>query len=96
MLFRSSSRRSRSSRRTLHGGSLTLNYPSGYSQYQNNNGSLSNTYFIGSSLSAGQSALANPPPFQKLGPNGIDNYVRASSNSYGNSAGSGFPSRGWF
>ena len=42
-----SSRRARSSRRSHKGGSLTLNYPSGYSQYQNNNGSLSNTYSLG-------------------------------------------------
>ena len=95
------SRRLRHSRRHMKGGAVqpsmvTPVYTAGYSQYQNNHGSLPNSYSIGSSLSAGQSALANPPPFQKLGPNGIDNYVRASSNSYGNSAGSGFPSRGWF
>jgi hypothetical protein len=95
------SRRTRNSRRHMKGGAVqppmtTPHYPTGHFQFQNNNGGVSNTYSIGSLLSAGQSALANPPPFQKLGPNGIDNYVRASSNSYGNSAGSGFPSRGWF
>jgi hypothetical protein len=91
-----SSRRSRSSRRTLHGGSLTLNYPSGYSQYQNNNGSLSNTYSLGSPLSARNSALANPPPHIKVEgqPDNLNHYAK---NAYGNSgSGSGFASRGWF
>jgi hypothetical protein len=92
------SRRTRHSRRHMKGGNpmSTPNYPLGHSQFLSNNGGLSNTFSIGSSLSAGQSALANPPPFQKLGPNGIDNYNHNTLNAYGNTVGSGFPSRGWF
>ena len=95
------SRRQRHSRRSRHmkGGAMTTpNYTAGHSQYQNNNGGgLSNTYSIGSSLSAGQSALANPPPFQHItGANLPDNLSRYGPNAYGNNVGSGFPSRGWF
>ena len=88
------SRRSRSSRRSHKGGSV--NYPSGYSQYQNNNGSLSNTYSLGGPLSSGSSALANPPPHNKVEgqPDNLNHYAK---NAYGNSgSGSGFASRGWF
>ena len=96
------SRRQRHSRRSRHmkGGAMTTpNYTAGHSQYQNNNGGgLSNTYSIGSSLSAGQSALANPPPFQHIaGASVPDNLNHNTLNSHGNiGAGSGFPSRGWF
>ena len=92
------SRRTRHSRRNMKGGNpMSIpNYPLGHSQFLSNNGGLSNTYSIGSSLSAGQNALANPPPFLKLGPNGIDNYNHNTLNAYGNTVGSGFPSRGWF
>jgi len=86
----------RSSRRSLNGGALTLNYPSGHSQYQNNNGSLSNTYSLGGPLSARNSALANPPPHIKVEgqPDNLNHYAK---NAYGNSgSGSGFASRGWF
>ena len=72
------------------------NYPAGYSQYQNNNGSLSNTYSTGGQLAAGSSALANPPPYQKVAGD-VDNLNHNTLNSYGNiGAGSGFASRGWF
>jgi hypothetical protein len=84
----------RSTRRSHKGG--TLNYPSGYSQYQNNNGSLSNTYSLGGPLSARNSALANPPPHIKVEgqPDNLNHYAK---NAYGNSgSGSGFASRGWF
>jgi hypothetical protein len=88
------SRRSFSKRRLHKGGSI--NYPSGYAQYQNNNGSLSNTYSLGGPLSAKNSALANPPVYNKLDgqPDNLNHYAK---NAYGNSgSGSGFPSRGWF
>jgi hypothetical protein len=84
----------RSTRRSHKGGSL--NYPSGYAQYQNNNGSLSNTYSLGGPLSARDSALANPPLYNKVEgqPDNLNHYAK---NAYGNSgSGSGFPSRGWF
>ena len=77
----------RSTRRVMKGG---------YSQYQNNNGSLSNTYSLGGPLSARSSALANPPIYNKLDgqPDNLNHYAK---NAYGNSgSGSGFASRGWF
>jgi hypothetical protein len=76
----------------------TPNYSAGYSQYQNNNGSLSNTYSLGGLLSAKDSALANPPLLQKVENASVpDNLNHNTLNSYGNiGAGSGFPSRGWF
>ena len=98
-------RMSRRSNRHRHmkGGAFqqpmtTPTYSAGHSQFQNNNGSLSNTYSIGSSLSAGQSALANPPPFQHIaGASVSDNLNHNTLNANGNiGAGSGFPSRGWF
>jgi hypothetical protein len=94
----------RSSRRHMRGGGFqppmtTPNYPAGYSQYQNNNGSsLSNTYSLGGQLSAGNSSLATPPPQQLVSNANIpDNLNHNTLNAYGNiGAGSGFPSRGWF
>ena len=76
----------------------TPNYPAGHSQMDNNNGGLSNTYSLGGHLSAGNSALANPPPQQLVaGASVPDNLNHNTLNSYGNiGAGSGFPSRGWF
>jgi len=100
-----SSRRSsrRASRRHMKGGAFqppmtTPNYPAGHSQYLNNNGSLSNTYSLGGHLSAGNSALANPPPQQLLADASVpDNLNHNTLNANGNiGAGSGFPSRGWF
>jgi hypothetical protein len=88
------SRRSRTTRRSHKGGAI--NYPSGYAQYQNNNGSLSNTYSLGGPLAARDSALANPPLYNKVEgqPDNLNHYAK---NAYGNSgSGSGFPSRGWF
>jgi hypothetical protein len=74
----------------------TPNYAAGYNQYQNNNGSLSNTYSTGGQLSAGLSALANPVPYQNVAGD-VDNLNHNTLNSYGNiGAGSGFASRGWF
>jgi hypothetical protein len=99
---RTAKRASRRSKR-MTGGAFqppmtTPNYPAGYSQYQNNNGSLSNTYSLGGQLSAGNSALANPPPQQLVVRANIpDNLNHNTLNAYGNiGAGSGFPSRGWF
>lgn len=101
----------RSSRRYMKGGKgasqyggafqpqmTTPNYPAGHSQYLNNAGSLSNTYSLGGQLSAGNSALATPPPQQLLsGASNPDNLNHNTLNSNGNiGAGSGFPSRGWF
>jgi hypothetical protein len=83
----------RHSRRYMRGG---MSYPAGHAQYQNNNGSLSNTYSVGSNLSASSSALANPPPYAKVAGD-PDNLNHNALNAYGNSgAGSGFASRGWF
>lgn len=97
---RSSKRRSRRSKK-MKGGAFqppmtTPNYPAGYSQYLNNNGSISNTYGLGGHLSANDSALANPPMLNKLLNASIpDNLNHNTLNSYGNiGAGSGFPSRG--
>jgi hypothetical protein len=97
------SKRSRSSRHKMKGGAFqppmtTPNYTAGYSQYLNNNGGLSNTYSLGGPLSAINSALANPPPFQKVdNASTPDNLNHNTLNAYGNiGSGSGFPSRGWF
>jgi hypothetical protein len=59
----------------------------GYAQYQNNM-PMTQTYSLGGQLSAANSALASPPPYQTLSNNTscIDNY-----NHFTNS---GFPSRG--
>lgn len=95
------SRRSSRRYKGMRGGAFqppmtTPNYPAGYSQYQNNNGGLSNTYSLGGHLSAGNSALANPP-LQQLVAGQPDNLNHNTLNAYGNiGAGSGFPSRGWF
>jgi len=81
----------------MKGGSgATPLYPAGYSQYDNNNGSLSNTYSVGGVLGGKDSALANPPPYQRVDGQ-PDNLNHAAPNSYGNyGSGSGFASRGWF
>ena len=72
------------------------NYAAGYNQYQNNNGSLSNTYSTGGVLPPGSSALANPIPYQNVAGD-VDNLNHNTLNSYGNiGSGSGFASRGWF
>ena len=71
------------------------NYPNGHTQYQNNNGSLSNTYSTGGVLPASLSALASPVPYQHVAGD-VDNLNHNTLNSYGNiGAGSGFASRGW-
>jgi len=100
---RRTSRRSSRRSKGMTGGAFqppqtTPNYPAGYSQYQNNNGSLSNTYSLGGNLTAGNSALANPPPQQLVtGASVPDNLNHNTLNANGNiGAGSGFPSRGWF
>lgn len=71
------------------GGGLMPNYPAGYSQYQNN---LPNTpaFSVGAKLSANESALANPPPINKL-----SNCVNCIDN-YNHNINKGFPSRGWW
>jgi hypothetical protein len=91
----------RTSRRYMKGGAFqppmtTPNYPAGHSQMDNNNGGLSNTYSLGGHLSAGNSALATPPPYVKVAGQ-PDNLNHNTLNANGNiGAGSGFPSRGWF
>jgi len=103
---RRSSHKHRHSRKLMHsrkfrGGGFqpaatAPSYPAGHSQYQNNNGSLSNTYSLGGPLSSSTSALANPPPYQKVAGD-VDNLNHNTLNAYGNiGAGSGFASRGWF
>jgi hypothetical protein len=83
-----------SRRKKFRGGQP--NYPAGHSQYQNNNGSLSNTYSLGGKLDPSLSALANPVPYQKVAGD-VDNLNHNALNSYGNvGAGSGFASKGWF
>ena len=73
-----SKRRSRSKRQRQTGG---------YAQYQNNV-PITQTYSLGGPLSANNSALASPPPYQVLSncTNCVDNYSRFTNN--------GFPSRG--
>lgn len=96
-------RRRMRSRRMFLGGAFQPamsipTYPNGYSQYMNNNGSVSNVYSTGGILSASDSALANPVPVQQL-PNATvpDNLNHATLNAFGNiGAGSGFVSRGSF
>lgn len=96
-------RSSRRASRRMKGGAFqpimtTPNYPGGHAQYLNNHGGLSNTYSLGGPLSAGNSALASPPPYQQVvNASTPDNLNHNTLNSYGNiGAGSGFPSRGWF
>jgi hypothetical protein len=103
--MRSKTRRHSSRRRRHHmkGGAFqppmsVPNYPAGHSQYNNNNGSLSNTYSLGGPLSASNSALANPPPYKLVENASVpDNLNHNTVNSYGNiGSGSGFVSRGSF
>jgi hypothetical protein len=71
-------RRSRTRRRRQRGG---------YAQYENNL-PMTQTYSLGGPLSANNSALASPPPYQVLSncTNCVDNYSRFTNN--------GFPSKG--
>ena len=93
--------RGRGKSSTMLGGSFqppmsAPNYAAGYNQFQNNNGSISNTYSTGGPLSPSLSALANPVPYQNVSGD-VDNLNHNTLNSYGNiGAGSGFASRGWF
>jgi hypothetical protein len=67
-----------------------------YSQF-NNNKILSTTYSTAGFLSPNNSALANPVPFTKLGPQEVDNLNHSQPNYYGNyGSGMGFPSKGWY
>jgi hypothetical protein len=100
---RRSRRRSSRRRYLMRGGAFqspqtTPNYPAGHSQYQNNNGSISNTYSLGGNLTPSLVGLASPPPHNVVANASIpDNLNHATLNSYGNiGSGSGFPSRGWF
>lgn len=84
------------SRSRRGGSSLMPNYPPGHAQYQNNNGSVSNTFSTGGPLAPNLSALATPPPYQNVAGD-VDNLNHNALNAYGNSgAGAGFASRGWF
>jgi hypothetical protein len=75
-----SAKRSRSHKRSASRGQK-----GGYAQFDNNR-PISSNYSTGGYLNPSLSALASPPPYQKLG-NEPDNY-----NHFTNS---GFPSRGW-
>ena len=57
----------------------------GYAQYQNNM-PLSSTYSLGGPLAPALSALASPPPYQKLAtdPDNYNHFLKT-----------GFPSKGW-
>ena len=98
----SSMKKSRKNKK-MYGGTFqqpmtTPNYPNGYTQYQNNVGSLSNVYSLGSHVSPENSYLANPPP-QNIVTNANlpDNLNHNTLNSNGNiGSGSGFISRGSF
>lgn len=97
------SRRASRRHRGMKGGAFqppmtTPNYPAGYSQFNNNNGSLSNTYSLAGPLPANLSALANPPLLLKVdNASTPDNLNHNTLNANGNiGAGSGFPSRGSF
>lgn len=82
---RSMRRHSRKRHRNLKGGNIQ--YPPGYSQYQNNQ-PITPSYSVGGIIKANDLALANPPPIQVLAncTNCVDNY-----NHY---TGKGFQSRG--
>jgi hypothetical protein len=75
----------KSHRRVLKGGNI--NYPAGYSQYQNNE-PMTPSYSVGGILKSNDLGLANPPPIKLLSncTNCVDNY-----NHY---TGKGFASRG--
>ena len=81
----------KSRRNRMKGGSgLMPNYPAGYSQYQNNM-PMTNSYSLANvKLSASESALANPAPYQRLSncTNCVDNYDQNINK--------GFASRGWW
>ena len=77
------------------GAAVAPAYPAGYSQF-NSNKMISNNYSVGGPLSAGSSALANPP-IKSLNAAEVDNLDHSAKNAWGKTgAGSGFPSRGWF
>ena len=79
----------RLSRRSTRSRTRSRRQRGGYAQYQNN---LPNTpsYSLGGKLSPNMSALANPPPLQRLSncTNCVDNYSYFKN--------SGFPSKGWW
>lgn len=88
-------RRNRRTGRRIKGGGIP-NYPSGYTQFENNK-PISTSYSTGGPLSPASSALANPTPIDQVKNNAIDNLNHYAKNSFGISgSGSGFPSRGWF
>lgn len=66
------------------------NYSAGYTQYQNNM-PMTNSYALGSvKLGPNDSALANPPIFQKL------SNCTSCVDNYNHNTNAGFASRGWF
>lgn len=82
MKSRVRSRYNRKGRRTR---SQRSGQKGGYAQYQNNM-PVSSNFSTGGPLAPGLSALASPPPYQKIGCD-PDNYNHFSN--------SGFPSKGW-
>lgn len=86
-LLGKSKRRSSKSKRTRSSKRSGRRQRGGYAQYENNV-PMTQTYSLGGPLSANNSALASPPPYQVLSncTNCVDNYSRFTNN--------GFPSRG--
>lgn len=78
----SGGKKSRSRRRQF-------NQKGGYSQYQNNL-PMTPSYSVGGNLSAGSSALANPPPIHRFANGGTG----TCTDNYNHFTGKGFPSRG--
>ena len=78
-------------RKTRQGGGgaypQSIPYSGGYSQYQNNQ-PMTTTYSVGGLLKAGDSGLANPPPYTVL-----PNCTNCTDN-YNHFTGRGFASRG--
>lgn len=85
--------------RSLRGGAGSIAtapaYPAGHTQFESNK-VWSNNYSTGGvHLAPSESALATPPPIQRLAPE-VDNLNHNAPNAYGHNVGSGFPSRGWY
>lgn len=77
------------------GPAMAPAYPAGHTQFESNK-VWSNNYSTGGvHLAPNQSALATPPPIQRLAPE-VDNLNHNAPNAFGHNVGSGFPSRGWF
>lgn len=85
MKSRVRSRYNSKSRRAGRTRSQSRGQKGGYAQYQNNM-PLTNSYSTGGPLDPSLSALASPPPYQKLAD---------EPDNYNHFLGEGFPSKGW-